>query len=126
VHNAKQAEEIRSRWSWVEPTVWTERMLTALEQGVKGGVWFSLIDKVYAKANLEAAFRDVEASPGIDHVTVQQFASRAERAIGKLAASLKAGGYRPQPIRRVYISKPGSREKRPLGIATVNPYCTSL
>ena len=30
-----------TRWGWVEPTVWTERMLTALEQGVKGGRWFS-------------------------------------------------------------------------------------
>ena len=42
---ATQAEEtIRSRWPWVEPTVWTDRMLTALENGVKGEVWFSLID----------------------------------------------------------------------------------
>lgn len=38
----KQAGEIRGRWSWVEPDVWTERMLTALEEGVKGGKWFSL------------------------------------------------------------------------------------
>ena len=30
------------RWAWVEPAVWTERMLTALEQGVKGNRWFSL------------------------------------------------------------------------------------
>ncbi len=45
---AKQAEDIRARWTWVEPTVWTDRMLKALEKGVKGGVWFSLIDKVYA------------------------------------------------------------------------------
>ena len=44
---AKQAGEILARWSWVEPCVWTERMLTALERGVKGGMWFSLIDKVY-------------------------------------------------------------------------------
>ncbi len=34
---AKQAEEIRDHWPWVEPSVWTRRMLTALEQGVKGG-----------------------------------------------------------------------------------------
>jgi hypothetical protein len=34
---AKQAGEIRERWKWVEPSVWTERMLTALEKGVKGG-----------------------------------------------------------------------------------------
>ena len=52
---ARQAGEVQGRWSWVEPSVWTERMLTALEQGVKGGVWFSLIDKVYAPANLGTA-----------------------------------------------------------------------
>ena len=34
-------------WEWVERHVWTERMLEALDKGVKGGVWFSLIDKVY-------------------------------------------------------------------------------
>ncbi len=39
---------IRARWAWVEPEVWTERMLTALEEGVKGGKGFRLIDKVYA------------------------------------------------------------------------------
>ena len=40
----KQAGEahIRERWGWAEPSVWTERMLTALEEGVKGGKWFSL------------------------------------------------------------------------------------
>jgi hypothetical protein len=48
----KQAGEIRARWAWVEPSVWTERMLTALEAGVKGGKWFSLMDKVYALTNL--------------------------------------------------------------------------
>ena len=31
----KQARDIRARWRWVEPEVWTDRMLTALEQGVK-------------------------------------------------------------------------------------------
>ena len=31
---AKLFGEIRDRWSWVEPSVWTERMLTALERGV--------------------------------------------------------------------------------------------
>jgi hypothetical protein len=38
---ATRAGEILLRWSWVEPMVWTERMLTALEQGVRGGRWFS-------------------------------------------------------------------------------------
>ena len=48
---ATRAGEILRRWGWVEPTVWTERMLTALEQGVKGGKWFSLIDKVHHRAH---------------------------------------------------------------------------
>jgi hypothetical protein len=39
---ARRSGDTRSRWAWVEPLVWTERMLTALEQGVKGGKWFSL------------------------------------------------------------------------------------
>ena len=34
-----QGREARSHWAWTEPAVWTERMLTALEDGVKGGVW---------------------------------------------------------------------------------------
>jgi hypothetical protein len=34
---AKQVGEILDRWAWVEPAVWTERMLMALETGVKGG-----------------------------------------------------------------------------------------
>jgi len=34
---AKAAGEIRDRWSWIEAIGWTERMLTALEDGVSGG-----------------------------------------------------------------------------------------
>ena len=52
---AKQAGEAHMRWHWVEPSVWTDRMLAALENGVKGGKWFSLIDKVYNLDNLCAA-----------------------------------------------------------------------
>jgi RNA-directed DNA polymerase len=39
---AIRAGEVRARWAWTEPTIWTERMLTALEAGVKGGTWYSL------------------------------------------------------------------------------------
>lgn len=38
----KQAGEAQGPWAWVERAVWTDRMLEALEKGVKGGVWFSL------------------------------------------------------------------------------------
>jgi len=37
---AKRDAEAQQRdWSWVEATIWTERMLAALENGVKGGKW---------------------------------------------------------------------------------------
>lgn len=118
----KQAGETRGPWSWVEPSVWTDRMLTALEKGVKGGQWFSLIDKVYGEANLKAAWEEVQANrggAGVDHQTVDAFAQEGGAHLAKLAEQLRAGTYRPQPVRRVWIPKPGSREKRPLGIPTV-------
>ena len=119
---AKQAGEVRVRWTWTEPSVWSERMLTALEQGVKGGSWFSLIDKVWNPANLQSAFRKVKANggaAGVDRVTVKDFEKRLEENLNKVAEQLRTGPYQPQPIRRVWIPKPGSRETRPLGIPTV-------
>jgi RNA-directed DNA polymerase len=119
---AKRAGEILLRWGWVEPTVWTERMLTALEQGVKGGKWFSLIDKVYHEATLEAAFCKVatnQGAAGVDHVTISMFKENRDENLRNLDEELRKGTYRPQSIRRHYIPKPGSQEKRPLGIPTV-------
>ena len=117
-----QAGEIRARWAWVEPSVWTERMLTALEDGVKGGVWFSLMDKVYSERNLRAAYERVRrnrGSAGVDHETLAQYARRLEEHLRRLHEGLRDGSYRPQAIRRTWIPKPGSSEKRPLGIPTV-------
>jgi len=120
---ANQAEEIRDSWSWVEPSVWTERMLTALEEGVKGGRWHSLIDKVCSKRNLSAAFSRVKAnrgSAGVDNQTIEMFGERLEENLTRLQDALRDGTYRPQGIRRVWIPKPGSKaEKRPLGVPTV-------
>jgi len=119
---AKQVEEIRARWAWVEPAVWTTRMLTALEEGVKGGVWFALIDKVFAERNLRAAFQQVaknDGAAGVDHETVQAFERQLTETIRWLSEKLRTGMYTPQPIRRAHIPKPGTNETRPLGIPTV-------
>jgi RNA-directed DNA polymerase len=97
-------------------------MLTALEEGVKGGSWFSLIDKVYSFPALEAAFRKVEANKGaagVDHVTIEMFAAKLDANLRGIAEDLRDGTYRPQLIRRTWIPKPGSSEERPLGIPTV-------
>ena len=42
-----------SQWSWVEASIWTKRMWTALDNGVQGGRWYSLMDKVAAPRTLE-------------------------------------------------------------------------
>jgi RNA-directed DNA polymerase len=105
-----------------EASVWTERMLEALETGVQGGKWFSLIDKVYAERTLRAAFDRVKrnrGAAGVDHVTVERFGSRLEEEIEKLSRSLREETYRPQAVRRRWIDKPGSHQQRPLGIPTV-------
>ena len=119
---AKQAGEARAREARAEPCVWTKRMLATLETGVKGGKWFSLADKVSREDNLRAAYKRVAAnngSAGADHVSVAAFGGRMEMEIARLSAELRAGTYRPHPLKRVYIDKPGSAGKRPLGIPTV-------
>ena len=119
---AKPAGEIRARWAWVEPEVWTERMLTALEVGVRGGKWHSLIDKVWAVGNLLCSYQRVAANKGaagVDHQTIEMYEQRVEENVGKLSEALQEGSYRPQAVRRTWIEKLGSKDKRPLGIPTV-------
>jgi RNA-directed DNA polymerase len=97
-------------------------MLTALEAGVKGGKWFRLIDKVYALPNLRQAFARVKANQGaagVDHVTVEEFERDLEANREKLSRELADQSYRPQAVRRKWITKLGSKERRPLGIPTV-------
>lgn len=118
----KQAEETRSRWPWVERSVWNERMLQALENGVKGGKWFSLIDKVWNQDNLSAAWMRAWTNggcAGVDGQSIRQFTGNLSQELERLQRELKAGQYRPQPVRRHWILKAGGTEKRPLGIPAV-------
>lgn len=115
--------EENSRWAWVESSVWTDRMLTALENGVKGGKWFSLIDKVYSPKNLESAASEVarnRGSAGVDRVTIAMFMDRKEANLARLSEALQSGTYEPQAVLRTWIPKLGSNEMRPLGIPTVS------
>ena len=118
----KRAGEVRPERPKTEPPIWTPRMLATLEKGVTGGKWYSLIDKLYPIATLEAAFAAVKANQGaagVDHVSIEDYAANLETNLARLSEDLRAGTYRPQAIRRHYIPKPGSQEKRPLGIPTV-------
>lgn len=107
--------------SWVEASIWTERMVSALVNGVKGGVWYSLMDKVYAPKTLEAAWKKVRAnrgSAGVDGQSIERFAARPEAYLAELGRDLRTGDYRPEAIRRVEIPK-GDGTARPLGIPAV-------
>ncbi len=97
-------------------------MLDALEEGVKGGRWYSLIDKVWAEETLWAGWRSVKRngkSGGVDGQTIGQFERDVEKRIRDLHERIQTGAYEPQPVRRVFIPKPGSGELRPLGIPTI-------
>jgi RNA-directed DNA polymerase len=118
---AKQGAEPRGDFAWVEASIWTDRMVSALVNGVKGGRWYSLMDKVYAPATLAAAWEKVRANAGaagVDGQSIERFEAQAELYLAELAAALREGSYRPQPIRRVEIPK-GDGRTRPLGIPTV-------
>ncbi len=118
----KQAGEIRDRWWWIEHSVWTERMLTRLEDSEPTTVWYGLWDKVLRECNLQAAFWAVgrnRGAAGVDGQTVPQFAEREQAELAKLGEELRSRRYRRQPARRVWIPKPGTTEQRPLGIPAV-------
>jgi len=115
-------EALRARWAWVEHRVWTDSMLRSLERGIKGGKWYALIDKVYELKNLQSGFWRVwrnAGSAGIDGQSVKSFEAKEEQQLQQLAEELRTESYRPAAVKRVWIPKAGSQEKRPLGIPVV-------
>lgn len=97
-------------------------MLQTLERGVKGGKWFSLMDKVWKEDNLSQAWMRAflnGGSAGVDGQSLKQFTARLGQELAGLEQELRTSSYVPQPVRRCWIPKPGSKEKRPLGIPAV-------
>ena len=82
----------------------------------------SLISQVYDRRNLRRAWERVKAnkgSGGVDGMTINRFAADRDRYLDVLHERLKDGSYRPRPVKRVEIEKPGTTTKRPLGIPTI-------
>lgn len=118
----QQGGEIRDRWAWVEASVWTTRMLKTLETGMEGGKWFRLIDKVWSEASLQSALKKVVAnggSAGVDGRSAAAVEKQSKEEIATLHRQLREERYKPAPVKRVWIPKPGSPERRPLGVPTV-------
>ncbi len=112
--------ERRELW-WAEASIWTDRMVSALGNGVKGGKWFSLIDKVVRPSTLDIAWQRVarnKGAAGVDGQSVERFGYQSERYLLELHTELKAGTYQPSPVKRVEIPKADGKT-RPLGIPSV-------
>jgi RNA-directed DNA polymerase len=119
---AKQGREAPQKWEWTEASVWTERMLETLERGIKGGKWFSLIDKVWKRENLHSALKTVvqnKGAAGVDGKKAEQYLRESPRRLEQVQDMLRKGHYHPQPVKRVWIPKLGSKELRPLGVPAV-------
>lgn len=115
----KSSREISS---WANRAVWTDRMLNALHSGVRGGKWHALIDKVCSELNLFTSARKVtgkKGAAGVDRQSTEEFSDNDLTEIQRLREQLQQQTYRPKPVRRVQIPKPGSDTTRPLGIPTV-------
>lgn len=114
-------EARRRRHAHAEPSIWTDRMLEALENGVKGGKWFSLIDKVTRPETLSLAWDRVRKNGGtcgVDGQSVNRFKQSSERYLAELHDELEGRRYQPLAIRRTYIPKTDGK-MRPLGIPTL-------
>lgn len=122
VPKAKQGREVPQKWAWTEASVWTERMVATLERGIKGGKWFSLVDKVWKMENLQSAAAKVQAnggSAGVDGLSCEAYLKDSAPRLQALQTKLEQDSYSPKPVKRVWIPKLGSKELRPLGVPTV-------
>jgi RNA-directed DNA polymerase len=84
----------------------------------------ALYDKVARSDVMRRAWREVRANrgaPGVDRITIDDVVrSGVNEFLDELAERLRAGTYRPRPLRRVYIPKPGKPgQLRPLGIPCI-------
>lgn len=81
-----------------------------------------LFEDLCAPDVLRAGFKAVKknkGSPGIDAVTVAEFESRLDEELSQLTQELVSWTYKPMPVRRVEIPKPGSKETRKLGVPCI-------
>ena len=84
-------------------------------------IYYSLYDRLLQLPALARAFakvRRAKGAPGVDGQTIADFAANAEDELTRLVHELRTRTYRPQPVRRVTIPKPGGGERN-LGIPAV-------
>ena len=107
---AKTSGDIRSRWEWVEAVVWTERMLTALEEGVEGGKWYSMMDNG----------REVRAAPGreSEEAGAEDTRRRISTAGSTAGVGTQSGKSAEATVRNPHGTGPGGSGSNPCSIGT--------
>ena len=101
-----------------DESVETKLRRIAKKAGSDGNTRFTSLFHPMDKELLPGCFEGLRsnAASGIDGVTKAQYAEDLEENLGDLVGRLHRMAYIPQPVERVYIPKPGSEKKRPLGI----------
>lgn len=91
-------------------------------------VKFTSLAHLINEESLAACYRELKRDKacGIDGVTVEAYGAKLEENLRELVRRMKDKRYRPKPVRRVYIDKPGKRGKRPLGIPSVEDKLVQL
>ena len=81
-----------------------------------------VLEKILMSENIREAVKEVKqnkGAPGIDQMTVDELNAYFALNESNVIQQIRNKEYKPQPVRRVYIPKPNSDKKRPLGIPTV-------
>lgn len=88
-----------------------------------GNNFYKLYEIIISKENILLAYRNLKTNPGsktpgVDKKTIADISRLTDdEVVSKVRNKLRY--YHPQAVRRVYIPKPGSDKKRPLGIPTI-------
>lgn len=101
-------------------TLWKLELITERAKRDKRLKFTSLVHLINEE-NLAACYRELKRNKacGIDGVTVEEYGRNLGSNLKELVSRIKDRTYRPKPVRRVYIPKPGKMEKRPLGVPCV-------
>ncbi len=80
----------------------------------------TLLHHIYNPETLKEAYYSLkrDAAPGVDGRTWEGYGEDLEENLRDLSDRLKRGGYRPEPVRRVFIPKPDGKQ-RPLGVTAI-------
>ena len=113
---------VRSEGGGTAGALHGERRTATAREEEAGDEAPGLMEEVLRGENLRAAYRRVVrngGAAGVDGVTVGELESHCREHWPQIREALLSGSYRPQPVRRVEIPKPGGKGMRTLGIPTV-------